>query len=82
MSLLDFCSMLKITDQSDVKLGCSIFSDKLEDHPQIYKIGDIVRLHRVKVQDSSPIHRAANTTVMRSQTSLMRFLQCAALRWN
>ncbi|XP_036374354.1 protection of telomeres protein 1 [Megalops cyprinoides] len=46
----DYCSTLKITDQSDVKLGCTIFSDKLEDHPQIYKIGDIVRLHRVKTQ--------------------------------
>ncbi|XP_061107947.1 protection of telomeres protein 1 isoform X2 [Conger conger] len=46
----DYCSTLKITDESDVKLGCSIFSEKLEDHPQIYKTGDIVRLHRVKMQ--------------------------------
>ncbi|KAG9345873.1 hypothetical protein JZ751_009029 [Albula glossodonta] len=46
----NYCSTLKITDQSDIKLGCTIFSEKLEDHPQIYKIGDIVRLHRVKAQ--------------------------------
>ncbi|KAJ8381691.1 hypothetical protein SKAU_G00024690 [Synaphobranchus kaupii] len=46
----DYCSTLKITDHSDAKLCCSIFSEKLENHPQIYEIGDIVRLHRVKIQ--------------------------------
>ncbi|XP_033982667.1 protection of telomeres protein 1 isoform X2 [Trematomus bernacchii] len=46
----DFCSSLKITDQSNEKISCSIFCEKLEDHPKIYQIGDIVRLHRVKVQ--------------------------------
>ncbi|KAI9547471.1 hypothetical protein NQZ68_017020 [Dissostichus eleginoides] len=46
----DFCSSLKITDQSNEKISCSVFCEKLEDHPKIYQIGDIVRLHRVKVQ--------------------------------
>ncbi|XP_029282932.1 protection of telomeres protein 1 isoform X2 [Cottoperca gobio] len=46
----DFCSSLKITDQSNEKIGCTVFCEKLEDHPKIYQIGDIVRLHRVKTQ--------------------------------
>ncbi|XP_050955785.1 protection of telomeres protein 1 isoform X3 [Labeo rohita] len=44
----DYCSTLKITDQSDVKVGCNIFSKKLEDHPVIFRAGDIIRLHRFK----------------------------------
>ncbi|KAL0968092.1 hypothetical protein UPYG_G00262280 [Umbra pygmaea] len=46
----DYCSTLKITDQSNNKVGCTIFCDKLEEHPKIFKIGDIIRLHRVKTQ--------------------------------
>ncbi|KAL6106229.1 pot1 [Pungitius sinensis] len=46
----DFCSTLKITDQSEQKIACTVFRDKLEDHPQIFRVGDIVRLHRVKVK--------------------------------
>uniref|UniRef100_A0A3P8UGA0 Protection of telomeres protein 1 n=1 Tax=Cynoglossus semilaevis TaxID=244447 RepID=A0A3P8UGA0_CYNSE len=45
----DFCSSLKITDQSNLKIVCTIFCDKLENHPKIFQIGDIIRLHRVKV---------------------------------
>ncbi|MFT7799652.1 protection of telomeres protein 1 [Arapaima gigas] len=44
----DYCSTLKITDESNVKIGCSIFSEKLEEHPKVFKNGDIIRLHRVK----------------------------------
>ncbi|GLD55997.1 protection of telomeres protein 1 isoform X1, partial [Lates japonicus] len=44
----DFCSSLKITDQSNQKIGCTIFCEKLDDHPKIFQIGDIIRLHRVK----------------------------------
>nr|XP_061780655.1 protection of telomeres protein 1-like isoform X2 [Nerophis lumbriciformis] len=44
----DFCSSLKITDQSQRKIGCTIFCDKPESHPQIFQIGDIIRMHRVK----------------------------------
>ncbi|KAG8012402.1 Protection of telomeres protein 1 [Nibea albiflora] len=47
---VNFCSSLKITDQSNQKIGCTIFCEKLEDHPKIFKIGDIVRMHRVKTQ--------------------------------
>ncbi|KAM4601667.1 protection of telomeres protein 1 isoform 2-T2 [Polymixia lowei] len=46
----DFCSSLKITDQSNQKVGCNIFCEKLEDHPKIFQMGDIIRLHRVKTQ--------------------------------
>ncbi|MBN3282528.1 POTE1 protein, partial [Polyodon spathula] len=37
-------------DQSGRKLSCTLFSDRLEALPQIYKIGDIVRLHRIKTE--------------------------------
>ncbi|XP_058623683.1 protection of telomeres protein 1 isoform X3 [Onychostoma macrolepis] len=46
----DYCSTLKITDQTDVKVGCNIFSKKLEDHPVIFRVGDIIRLHRFKTE--------------------------------
>ncbi|XP_072242571.1 protection of telomeres protein 1 isoform X1 [Leuresthes tenuis] len=46
----DFCSSLKITDQSNHKIGCTIFCEKLEDHPKIFQIGDIIRMHKVKAQ--------------------------------
>ena len=46
---LDYCSSLKITDQSNQKVGCNIFCDRLEDHPKIFQLGDIIRMHRVKV---------------------------------
>lgn len=50
----DFCSSLKITDQSNQKICCTIFCEKLEDHPKIFQIGDIIRMHRVKVQPGLP----------------------------
>ncbi|XP_053347159.1 protection of telomeres protein 1 [Clarias gariepinus] len=46
----DYCSTLKITDQSMAKVSCTIFSERLEDHPKIFRTGDIIRLHRVKAQ--------------------------------
>ncbi|XP_056307963.1 protection of telomeres protein 1 isoform X3 [Danio aesculapii] len=46
----DYCSTLKITDQSDVKVICTIFCKKLEDHPLIFRVGDIIRLHRFKAE--------------------------------
>lgn len=46
----DYCSTIKIIDQSNQKICCSIFRDKLEDHPTIFQIGDIIRMHRVKVK--------------------------------
>lgn len=46
----DYCTILKVTDQSNSMIGCNIFLPKLEDHPKIFKAGDIIRMHRVKVQ--------------------------------
>lgn len=46
----DWCSSLKITDQSNRKISCNIFCDNLESHPKIFQIGDIVRMHRVKTK--------------------------------
>uniref|UniRef100_A0A8C5F919 Protection of telomeres protein 1 n=1 Tax=Gadus morhua TaxID=8049 RepID=A0A8C5F919_GADMO len=46
----DYCSSLKITDQSNQKVVCTIFCEKLEDHPKIFQLGDIIRMHRVKTQ--------------------------------
>ncbi|CAL8263058.1 unnamed protein product [Merluccius merluccius] len=46
----DFCSSLKITDKSNQKVGCNIFCERLEDHPKIFQLGDIIRMHRVKTQ--------------------------------
>ncbi|XP_071771304.2 protection of telomeres protein 1 [Centroberyx gerrardi] len=46
----DLCTTLKITDRSNQKVGCSVFCEKLDDHPKIFQIGDIIRLHRVKTQ--------------------------------
>ncbi|KAG8439848.1 hypothetical protein GDO86_005860 [Hymenochirus boettgeri] len=46
----DFCSVVTIVDQTDVKLKCLLFSENQETLPKIYKIGDIVRFHRIKVQ--------------------------------
>ncbi|XP_066580374.1 protection of telomeres protein 1 [Amia ocellicauda] len=47
----DYCSTLTIADESCERVGCSIFSDNLAAHPKIYKVGDIVRFHRVKAQE-------------------------------
>uniref|UniRef100_A0A8C2WJ91 Protection of telomeres protein 1 n=1 Tax=Cyclopterus lumpus TaxID=8103 RepID=A0A8C2WJ91_CYCLU len=46
----DLCSTLKITDQSNQRIACSVFGEKLENHPKVFQVGDIVRLHRFKVQ--------------------------------
>ncbi|XP_049928819.1 protection of telomeres protein 1 isoform X2 [Epinephelus moara] len=57
----DFCSSLKITDQSNQKISCTIFCEKLEDHPRIFQIGDIVRMHRVKTQFFNDSIQLVNT---------------------
>ncbi|XP_042339547.1 protection of telomeres protein 1-like, partial [Plectropomus leopardus] len=44
------CSSLKITDQSNQNISVTIFVEKLEDHPKIFQIGDIIRMHRVKTK--------------------------------
>uniref|UniRef100_A0A5F8GHC2 Protection of telomeres protein 1 n=1 Tax=Monodelphis domestica TaxID=13616 RepID=A0A5F8GHC2_MONDO len=46
----DYCSVVIIMDQSNAKLTCMLFSVNLDTLPVIYKIGDIVRFHRLKIQ--------------------------------
>ncbi|KAM8972997.1 protection of telomeres protein 1 [Pelodytes ibericus] len=46
----DFCSVVTLVDQSDVKLKCLFFNENRDALPKIYKVGDIVRFHRIKIQ--------------------------------
>uniref|UniRef100_A0A8C6KWW2 Protection of telomeres protein 1 n=1 Tax=Nothobranchius furzeri TaxID=105023 RepID=A0A8C6KWW2_NOTFU len=46
----DYCSSLKITDESNQKIVCTIFCREMDDHPKIFQNGDIIRLHRVKAK--------------------------------
>nr|KAF6419189.1 protection of telomeres 1 [Rousettus aegyptiacus] len=45
----DYCSVVTIVDQTNAKLTCLLFSGNYEALPMIYKNGDIVRFHRLKV---------------------------------
>ncbi|XP_060100794.1 protection of telomeres protein 1 [Heteronotia binoei] len=47
----DYCSVVTIVDQSDTKLVCTLFNENRDALPKIYKNGDIVRFHRIKVQE-------------------------------
>ncbi|NWZ21510.1 POTE1 protein, partial [Asarcornis scutulata] len=47
----DYCSVVTLVDQSQVKLTCTLFSGNLDSLPKIYKIGDIVRFHRIKIRE-------------------------------
>ncbi|CAI5785335.1 protection of telomeres protein 1 isoform X1 [Podarcis lilfordi] len=49
----DYCSVITIVDQSDAKLICSLFNVNRDALPQIYKNGDIVRFHRIKIKEFS-----------------------------
>ncbi|XP_077567616.1 protection of telomeres protein 1-like [Stigmatopora nigra] len=57
----DISSSLRIIDQSGQKIRCTLFSNKMETHPQIYQAGDIVRLHRVKAQSFNGYLSLINT---------------------
>ncbi|XP_045144777.1 protection of telomeres protein 1 isoform X2 [Echinops telfairi] len=46
----DYCSVVTIVDQTNIKLTCMLFSGNYEALPIIYKNGDIVRFHRLKIQ--------------------------------
>ncbi|OBS81936.1 hypothetical protein A6R68_24076 [Neotoma lepida] len=46
----DYCSVVTIVDQTDVKLTCMLFSRNYENLPVIYKAGDIVCFHGLKIQ--------------------------------
>uniref|UniRef100_A0A8B9C5Z6 Protection of telomeres protein 1 n=1 Tax=Anser brachyrhynchus TaxID=132585 RepID=A0A8B9C5Z6_9AVES len=47
----DYCSVVTLVDQSNVKLTCTLFNGNLDSLPKIYKIGDIVRFHRIKIRE-------------------------------
>ncbi|XP_026569861.1 protection of telomeres protein 1 isoform X2 [Pseudonaja textilis] len=47
----DFCTVVSIVDQSNAKLVCSFFKAVKDALPQIYRIGDIVRFHRIKIKE-------------------------------
>ncbi|XP_051007807.1 protection of telomeres protein 1 [Acomys russatus] len=46
----DYCSVVTIVDQTNVRLTCMLFSGNYEALPSIYKVGDVVRFHRLKIQ--------------------------------
>ncbi|XP_063165643.1 protection of telomeres protein 1 [Candoia aspera] len=47
----DYCSVVTIVDQSNVKLVCSFFNAVRGALPHIYRTGDIVRFHRIKIKE-------------------------------
>ncbi|KAM6304345.1 protection of telomeres protein 1 isoform 1-T3 [Podargus strigoides] len=47
----DYCSVVTLVDPSTVKLTCTLFSGNLDSLPKIYRIGDIVRFHRIKIKE-------------------------------
>lgn len=57
----DYCSTLKITDQSNQIVWCTIFSKNLVDHPTV-EVGDVIRLHRVKVRHITPLFQSLYLT--------------------
>uniref|UniRef100_A0A8C5PPF2 Protection of telomeres protein 1 n=1 Tax=Leptobrachium leishanense TaxID=445787 RepID=A0A8C5PPF2_9ANUR len=46
----DFCSVVTVVDQTDVKLRCVFFSGNADLLPKVYQVGDIGRFHRIKIQ--------------------------------
>ncbi|XP_069759455.1 protection of telomeres protein 1 isoform X2 [Narcine bancroftii] len=46
----DYCTTVTIVDPSDEKLHCVFFGGNADQLPKIYKVGDVVRFHRVKIQ--------------------------------
>lgn len=46
----DYCSVVTIVDSTNANLTCLLFSGNYEAHPMVYKNGDIVRFHRLKIQ--------------------------------
>ncbi|XP_063998444.1 protection of telomeres protein 1 isoform X6 [Pogoniulus pusillus] len=49
----DYCSVVTLVDPSNAKLTCTLFSGNVDCLPKIYKVGDIVRFHRIKVWDGT-----------------------------
>ncbi|XP_054255498.1 protection of telomeres protein 1 [Indicator indicator] len=47
----DYCSVVTLVDPSNAKLTCTLFSGNLDSLPKIYKVGDVVRFHRIKIRE-------------------------------
>ncbi|NWR31369.1 POTE1 protein, partial [Tachuris rubrigastra] len=47
----DYCSVVTLVDPSNVKLTCTLFNGNPDCLPKIYKVGDIVRFHRIKIRE-------------------------------
>ncbi|NXF98085.1 POTE1 protein, partial [Eubucco bourcierii] len=47
----DYCSVVTLVDPSNAKLTCTLFSGNVHSLPKIYKVGDIVRFHRIKIRE-------------------------------
>ncbi|KAF1574243.1 Protection of telomeres protein 1, partial [Eudyptes moseleyi] len=47
----DYCSVVTLVDPSNVKLTCTLFNGNLDCLPKIYKVGDIIRFHRIKIRE-------------------------------
>lgn len=45
----DYCSVVTIVDQTNVKLTCMLFSRDYDTLPSVYKVGDIVCFQGLKV---------------------------------
>ncbi|XP_078424515.1 protection of telomeres protein 1 isoform X1 [Cetorhinus maximus] len=56
----DFCSTVTIVDPSNGRLNCVIFSGNADLLPKIYKVGDVVRFHRIKIQEFNQELQAIN----------------------
>ncbi|XP_034370628.1 protection of telomeres protein 1-like [Arvicanthis niloticus] len=46
----DYCSVVTIVDQTNVKLTCMLFSRNYNALPSIYKVGDIICIRGLKIQ--------------------------------
>ncbi|XP_067907011.1 protection of telomeres protein 1 [Heterodontus francisci] len=57
----DFCSTVTIVDPSNGRLNCVLFSGNVDLLPKIYKVGDVVRFHRIKIQEFNKELQAINT---------------------
>ncbi|XP_055506230.1 protection of telomeres protein 1 isoform X1 [Leucoraja erinacea] len=47
----DYCMTVTIVDPTGAKLHCVIFNGNADHLPKIYRTGDVVRFHRVKIQE-------------------------------
>ncbi|XP_043565068.1 protection of telomeres protein 1 isoform X1 [Chiloscyllium plagiosum] len=56
----DFCSTVTIVDPSNARLNCVLFSGNVDLLPKIHKMGDVVRFHRIKIQEFNKELQAIN----------------------